>query len=202
MKKVFVLAIVIILILLLVMLVLTVTFSESNIDEMRDKDTGRFLCYSEQLVFVEYRDGTVEPVTTNPLLALFYNNRPVTDISYSLRMKKTDENIPVRVDMSGFVHRIDVHDADNTKINTMEITFDNVSEVFISTEFADIVSWERFSLDFIWYHFTEGTYRISFIPEGEIKYDIGDGWVDSTLPKPLYINMDLKDDRVVNIVFR
>jgi len=192
----------VILMILLAVLLLAFSVSDSVVDEWRDKETGAFLGYMEQVISVEYRDGAVEQVTSNPLLALFYNNRPIVNISYSLRMKKGIEGIQLEVDTSGFVHRIDVHDVNGVKINTILITFDNQSVISVSDEFTEIVSWSRFSLDFVWYHFAEGTYQLSFIPEGVIKHDIGEGWVESTLPSPVFINLDLKDDRVVNIEFR
>ena len=191
----------VILLIVAILAVFLFTFLVSSESPWIDPDTGEPIGTFYQKFTVEYTDGTTEELklTNTPVASIFYNNKPIESISYSL-FAKTNKGT-VEVDTSDYATTIEIKDSANQVVREFQIASAD-KQVTVDTTDKVIDSWSRAAFSFINYTYTDGTYIVGFSPFGTLKYNPGSGWKSSSLPQPIALEVGLKDDRVINLVFR
>ena len=194
----------IILAVILISLVYVLFFSSATVSTTwKDTETSETIGEFGQTLIAKYMDGSIRKMfVDNNLLSVLYNNKEVESIQYVLK-GRTDLN-SVTVDISSYTPKFLVFDSLGTNVNEFSLGSPllNITEITLnSSEFQELATWQFYPIYVIPYTFPDATYTLTLTSTGTIYYDMGNGWVETSLPEILSFEMDLIDDRVLNLVF-
>ena len=194
----------IILAVILISLVYVLFFSSATVSTTwEDSETSETIGEFGQTLTAKYMDGSVEEVViNNNLLSVSYNDKEVESIQYTL--KGRTHLSPINVNLSSYTPKFLAFDSSGTNVNEFSLGSPllNITEITLnSSEFQELATWQFYPVYVIPYTLPDATYTLTLTPAGTIYYDRGSGWVETSLPEMLSFEMDLIDDRVLNLVF-
>jgi len=198
---------IILIIVLVILSVIVVMFwmsTTAKSSPWKDKDTDESIGTISQEIIVKYIDGSTESIalSNNSVLSVFYNDEPMESLQYTLKAKSDSGS--VHVDISSYTPSFKVYRY-GSLVNeyVFNETVEDIQQIVVyDEEFIELASWQCYPIYITPYTLEDGTYQLVLTPSGTIMYDNGYGWKESTLPDALAFEIDLEDDRVINLVFR
>ena len=194
----------IILAVILISLVYVLFFSSATVSTVwKDSETSETIGEFGQTLTAKYMDGSIRKMfVDNNLLSVLYNDKEVESIQYVLKGRTSLDSITV--DLSSYTPKFFAFDSFGTNVNEFSLGSPllNITEITLdSSEFQKLATWQFYPIYVIPYAFPDATYTLTLMPTGTIYYDRRSGWVETNLPETLSFEMDLIDNRYIDLVF-